>query len=450
MTPTLPSMPNLTLRVSGVPDEIDALAQAIKTTRERLDPIMTTVSHNYQKAIDDWYGDAANAYSRAMSSAITADSGLNTFMLDLCDVLWAYAQRVRRGQEFFANLLGNAAEVGLQLWGNTIRHPTTWLDHIPDMDNRYLTHAQQADKQLSRPVPQGHPATAITGNVGTREYAYNEALTREWNEFLRYQRLVSTYNEVAVKVGQWHREHEEWIKNNIVPLVERVPNLEDFISAYKTLRRGNEDALDFAFSQVEGRTQLNLKQFRQAHDESSLKAFDKLSGDLLGNDLKLGTYLDGDYTGALSSLELLETEIQRAAHHGNILRGVRGAGFIATIAETADGVVLGTIEAETSIDADMIVERVAQGAGSQAGKRVIASTAAGLVSRAAYSTMAGRVVGGTATFLWEVEVPLKTKDAINHWINKTVGWDPHDATLKATYADGDTLEYLVDDLGPIP
>lgn len=455
MSAALPSVPSLLLDIPGEPTEIEMLAHSIATTRKRLGEVETTLSTTYQRASYDWFGDAADTYQVAGSMAMTANMKLLAYMDQVVQVLEAFAQQIRLGQQYFAEMLDNAAEVGLKVQGKTIHHPTTWLDRIPTKDQRNVSDAVRNDRRFQRPVAQGHPATSITGNVGIREREYNYALTPEFNEFLRYQRLVSTYNEVAAKVGRWHGELEEWLRENMAPLVERVGELDGFATAFESLRQGNEGAVDNALDDIDERVRLNTQWFRVAQGEYSENAFDRLSTALLGNPVTQAVYKGIATEGDHLTTAYLEAGIRRSESLNRTLRGVGDVGVIAEIVATSHGVVHAEVVPgdgliRDNVDAETIATSFARNTGREVAKRTVVPAGAGLVRTAAISTGPGLVVAGTGQILWEVQVPLKTKDALDHWVDKVIGWDPYDSALKARHHDPETLDYLIDELGPIP
>ncbi|OAN39050.1 hypothetical protein [Microbacterium sp. H83] len=366
------------LHIPGDPAAVRALGDWMSRMSSSLVDVDLELAYVAGQSENYLRGEAGSAFQRTATSVRNRCSPAMKYLGDAAPVLHAYANRLDRGREDFDSYLTQAADRGLTVHGKVVLEPTTDLAACPTAD---------ADPEL----------------------------IAEWDAFMS---RVTTYNDLATRVGTWWGELETWCSENFASLIACLEDLSplDGIVGELASTDANKTVVDAALEAAETRTERDLADWRTVAQQMQDDA-DTFTDQLRsGNPATQAAAEAANPRAIREGMEELLDHVEQVSRIGKIIPIVGPAIEIVTIgAAIADG--------ESGSSA------IAGAAGGAAGGAVVggAIAAAGgpfgwVVGGAVVATVA---VGSAATWAWEAWVPVDARESIDEWLEDgTRLWQP--------------------------
>lgn len=320
-----------------------------------------------------WTGEASHAFERAIHDVRGVLSPVSSYLGDAGTVFRAYANRLERGREDFAEWKTKAASDGLTVIGDQIAYPTTALTHCPTPD------ADSAD---------------------VREY---EA----------YLKRIERYNKISEDVGKWWGNLEQWVSEHFLPLVTRIEDFSNIRSPLDGLSVKNSDVVGGVLEYYDQ----NLSQQLKGYEEVSSKAqadYEKFNRELRSGNPAVKAAAEAANPAEISKgLKAVNEQISELAHYSKILgRALPVVDVLFASVEIAQG-----------------------GSPSSVGVEFVGGALAGTLFAGALATIevppvsaaiaiAGVAVlgGGAAVWLYEGAVPLDVRETIDEGLKDFGNW----------------------------
>lgn len=369
---------SVNLHIPGDPAALHALGDWLSRMSSSLLEVDLELAYAASQGENLLRGEAGSAFQRTATSVRDRCSPAREYLGDAAPVIHAYANRLERGREDFDSYLTQAAERGLTVHGKVVLEPTTDLAACPTPD---------ADPEL----------------------------IAEWDAFMS---RVTTYNDLATRVGTWWGELETWNSENFAALIACLEDLSPLDGLLDELATTdpNKTVIDAALETADVRTQHDLTQWRTLAEQMQNDA-DTFTDDLRsGNPATQAAAEAANPRAIRDSMEELLDHVEQVSRIGKIIPIVGPAIEIVTIgAAIADG--------ESGSSA------IAGALGGAAGGAVTggAIAAAGgpvgwVIGGAVVATVA---VGSAATWAWEAWVPIDARESIDEWLRDgTRFWQP--------------------------
>lgn len=366
------------LHIPGDPAAVRALGDWMSRMSSSLVDVDLELAYVAGQSENYLRGEAGSAFQRTATSVRNRCSPAMKYLGDAAPVLHAYANRLDRGREDFDSYLTQAADRGLTVHGKVVLEPTTDLAACPTAD---------ADPEL----------------------------IAEWDAFMS---RVTTYNDLATRVGTWWGELETWCSENFASLIACLEDLSPLDGIVDELAStdANKTVVDAALEAAETRTERDLADWRTVAQQMQDDA-DTFTDQLRsGNPATQAAAEAANPRAIREGMEELLDHVEQVSRIGKIIPIVGPAIEIVTIgAAIADG--------ESGSSA------IAGAAGGAAGGAVVggAIAAAGgpfgwVVGGAVVATVA---VGSAATWAWEAWVPVDARESIDEWLEDgTRLWQP--------------------------
>lgn len=368
---------SISLEIPGDPD-------AIRSAAEWLDPTLKnaigTADIELVAAISDaqylWTGQSGYAFNSAAQAVRRSNDQVPGYAADVAEVMRAYAGRLERGAEDFAEHATHAQDEGLTVAANAISPPTTWLAFCPD--------------------PNGPDSPEL----------------REWN---KYTRRVEVYQEIAEEVGTWWGELDAWIAEHLGPLVGRVNELKEGATALEGLTKGNEEVVGLAFEYADARVSRNLADFRDHVSGLQTEADEFQRALRSGNPAVRAAAEAADPHAMRAGISALNETIAGVSRTARIIPIAGGViDVVSAGAEIASG------ESPSSVGIGL-AGGIAGGA-AVTGGLVAAGVAVPPVGVALLVAGGAWAVGEGAQWAYEAWVPLDTREAIDDGLRDFGSW----------------------------
>ena len=325
-----------------------------------------------------WTGGASYAFERAIHDVRGVLSPVASYLGDAGTVFRAYANRLERGREDFAEWKAKAANDGLTVIGDQIVYPTTTLTHYPALDD------DSADIQ----------------------------------EYQAYLKRVERYNKISEDVGKWWGNLEQWISEHFLPLVSRIEDFSNIRSPLDELNVKNSDVLS---SILEYYNQ-DLSQKLKGYEEVASKAqadYEKYSRELRSGNPAVKAAAEAANPPEIGKgLKAVNEQISELAKYSKILgRAMPVVDVLFASVEIAQG------GSPSSVGVEFM-------GGALAGTLFAGALATFEVPPVAAAMAIGGVAvlgGGAAVWLYESAVPLDVRETIDEGLkdfgNRIVFWD---------------------------
>ena len=286
------------------------------------------------------------------------------------EVLRAYANRLQRGQEYFDELLLQAAARGLRVSGTLVAPPLTSLSECPHTDS---------------------PREDI-------------------EEYQEYVAKVTVYNELATLVGTWWGELEAWLFEHMVPLLNGIEGFENLPSVLRDLALGNEDVVDFALTHESVRTRNDLLVYRTTASRMQ-SAADRFSAGLKsGNPAVKAAAIKADPRSIRGGLRELTDDLAKVT---KVSKVIPVAGGILTIVTAGVEIAEGGSPSSVGVGVLAGVGGGAGGGSLVATLAAIAGAAAPPVLVAVGVTVGSIAAGQLGRWMYEAWIPLDVRETVN-------------------------------------
>jgi hypothetical protein len=316
-----------------------------------------------------WVGQSGNAFRGAISEVSKRSRKVPTFLEDLGAALRAYSNQLKWGQEDFDEYAKLAAGRGVTVVNNVMMPPTTSLQYCP------------------------------TASAPASEIA----------EYYGYLDRTAAYNEVSTKYGIFFVELDEWIADNLVPLMVRIEEMDPLVDLAASLLDNSSTIVGEAAGLLINvrDTQLARKLAQRQAEAAAMRLADEKfrKGNKSGNPALRAASESTDGRAITRSLRSIDEAIDAVELERGALKILGRAVPVITAAyDIANG------ESATSTAAGLL--------GGAGGSALVAGIAATLPLWAGALVVggAGIVAGGAATWLWEDTVPIDVREAIDHTV----------------------------------
>jgi hypothetical protein len=355
---------SISLKVTGDHAAITKVAQWLDPdVSEPLIAADLDLAYTWSDSQQYWVGLSGNAFRDAAMEVRNRSKPVHGFLQDLAEVLRAYANRLKRGQDDFDDYATQATEAGLTVAGTTVLPPTTWLTYCPADD----------------------------------------APTKDTKEYDRYLAAMKTYNTLEGSVGKWWGELQKWIAENLAPLTTRVSDLSPLDGLLKGLTEGNKEVVTAALEYSHASAERDLSAYRQSAQSMQADA-DKFTKALRSGNPALRAAAEAANPREIrAGLSVLNEAIESVDKYAKVIPVAGGViEVVAAGAAIADG------DSPSSVGAGLVGSAGGAAAG---GAIVAASTPPGLVAL----TVGVLAVGGglAGRWLWEAAVPLDIRESID-------------------------------------
>lgn len=367
------------LHVPGDEASLEALADALDKAllgelRDR-EEALRVASLNFEPS---WGGQAAEAFF-ASTVELRSDiqSKVSDYVARVGEVIRAYAWRIKRAKNTFADYADAARRVGLVVQDEYILAPTRRNANDPNAPC------------LITDVPE----TEVISIHGSR---------------------IGLFSEIAQNVGIWHSEHQVWVADHFGPLMEAA---DDASGLAKLLEHFKVTEASIVSQAIGGANHGVTNKIAELA-ESVGKQTEKL--EKFTNALKSGSYeLVKAQEGATGrqvarGLMQIEQSLTNWSGAGSVLKAIGpAADVIATWEDVSDG------ESWGGLGAGAAGGFVGAEAGAKLGSR------GGLVGTFAGSVLGAWIGSGSGNWLWDRDngeynpaIPLGTREAIMSWLTR--------------------------------
>lgn len=369
---------SINLHIPGDPAAIRTLGDWMSRMSSSLVEVDLELAYVAGQSENYLRGEAGSAFQRTATSVRNRCSPAMKYLGDAAPVINAYANRLDRGREDFDSYLAQAAERGLTVHGTVVLEPSSDLPTCP---------APDADPRL----------------------------VNEWDLFMS---RVTTYNDLATRVGTWWGDLETWRSENFAPLIACLEDLSplDGILDELASEDPNKVVIDGALETADARTQRDLADWRtlaQGMQEDADTFTDQLRS---GNPATQAAAEAANPRAIRDSMEELLDHVEQVSRVGKIIPLVGPAIEIVTI---------GTAIADGESGSSQIAGAVGGAAGAAVTGGAIAAAGGPfgwVVGGAIVATVA---VGSAATWAWEAWVPIDARESIDEWLEDgTRFWQP--------------------------
>lgn len=369
---------SISLRIPGDPTAVRALGDWMSRMSSSLVEVDLELAYVAGQSENYLRGEAGSAFQRTATAVRNRCSPAMKYLGDASPVIHAYANRLDRGREDFDSYLTQAADRGLTVHGKVVMEPTTDLSACP---------APDADPQL----------------------------TAEWYAFIS---KVTTYNDLATRVGTWWGELETWCSENFAPLIACLGDLSplDGLLGELSATDPNKTVVDAALETADARTERDLAEWRTLAQQMQTDA-DTFTDQLRsGNPATHAAAEAANPRAIREGMEELLDHVEQVSRIGKIIPIVGPAIEIVTI---------GAAIAEGESGSSQIAGALGGAAGGAAAGGAIAAAGGPLGWVIGGAVVATVTVGSAATWAWEAWVPVDARESIDEWLEDgTRFWQP--------------------------
>jgi hypothetical protein len=354
---------SIEVRMPGSPKSVRAVADWLDSVAERTSKLHGKLGMAASEGRSYWLGESGRAWACTTLAVRERADSLPDFLSDAVEVFRDYADGLEDIQEDFAALLFQARAVGLPVVGGTVSPPTSTLDYCPGP---------------------GSPEEDIK--------AYDDYVSK-----------VESYQDLCKQVGARIGDLDEWIGENILPLVARVYRLEGLTGTASTLAQsGNQELAKGAYDWYDRFLEGNLAEWRERHDAFQ-DAADTFRKQLRSGNPALSAAADeADPRGMRRSIAELGEQI------GDMSKLSRALSLGGT---TLDLISFGKGLADGESPSSLLAELGGGALGSAGGAALFAGGPVGWVAGGA--VIGGMAAGPTARWLWEAHVPRDVRKDID-------------------------------------
>ncbi|MBS3183000.1 hypothetical protein [Leucobacter manosquensis] len=317
-----------------------------------------------------WHGDSVIGFQGAAAKMRLASEPVSQYAREAAEVFSAFAERISRGRNTFADYADSAAAAGMTVVGKRfIRAPESPVEFAP------------------------------TG----------ECLTPDPRSQREYAKLIEMFLEINRLVAMWAADTTDWIHTNIIPLIGKLQTVGGLDVVLKHFDLNGFEILEALLEDAEKRVGERLDDFYE-RQRAFEEAYEEHQKDKRSNDPRRQARVDEfDKPGNRTALEEVEKHIDRL-EPGKVLLRVGGS---------ATGVIGAAVELANGASPSEVGVGVAGGA---VGGWVVglggAALGAAFPPAAPFLAMGGSVGGSAAgsavsKATWEAWVPLRTREAID-------------------------------------
>ena len=327
----------VSLHISGDAVALELLADAVDgRLLQEMRAREAALESNEVNFASYWSGRAADAFATCCSELQhDFESKVSRFIASAGEVIRAYAWRIRRGKDTFADYADRASQAGLVVQSNHVLPPTP-----------------RAANDMSMPCSVTDVDPAI----------------------MRIPSPFEVFDEIALRVREWHEDHALWIMTYFGPLMQQADGASDISRLLDRFEVTEYDLFSSAIESAEHRALDRVAELlaQTAEHQTSVEQFERAR--------HAGLY-EVDGNGKLVGRDELQRGLQRVEKSLDNWRAtqtvLRTAGPAATVVEAVTDVMNGGEYGEIAFGA----------AGSAAG------AAAG--ARASYRFgIVGMIIGG--------------------------------------------------------
>lgn len=320
-----------------------------------------------------WSGKSGEAFRDFLYEARSGFRDARTFPGSLAEVFRAYAQRLVRGRDTFADYADEARRSWLIVSGNEIT--------VPPRPTVYL-------------LPQG-----ATPPPDVYYLPSGEAVERPPGG---YDESVRVFNRIAEDVGKWWGELEVWLDEHMGKLFAAVNDLERLTVFLNRLKQGDEFVASYLLTYSEGTWRQSLDSYRARAKEAQAE-YDSHSKRLRSGNPAVRAGAEKITKGELRAIRnFLDGEVKALRVGTKIIPGVGLALDLAS---------LGVDVSQGGSLSSGVVGLGGAAAGGAAAAGVL-SGPPGWVALGVVAIAAG--VGWGAERTWEAAVPLDVREALDN------------------------------------
>lgn len=203
-------MPGIDLTIPGSPSGLYELADwLVAKVAAPSQEILDRLSKSSDSSEEFWNGRTGDAFRDTATAVKTASEPVKVYADDLTEVLRAYARRLERGADKFADLRDRALKTTLLISDNQIAMPM---------------------EPPSFATPAGTPVPIPLDGTGACNPTAGES----------YAEAQELYKEIAHEVGEWWGTLDSWVDEHFTPLMARVTDFDPLVQAVETLQLGND------------------------------------------------------------------------------------------------------------------------------------------------------------------------------------------------------------------
>lgn len=320
-----------------------------------------------------WSGEASYAFERAIHDVRGVLAPVAGYLGDAGTVFRAYANRLERGREDFAEWKTNASNNGLTVSGDVIAYPTTWLNYCPGPD------ADSADVK----------------------------------EYEAYLKRIELYNNISEDVGTWWGNLQKWVGEHFLPLVTKIKDFSNIRDPLDQLSVSNSDVLSTILEYYDQDLNQSLKAYEEVASQAQAD-YDKFNRGLRSGNPAVKAAAEAANPPEISKgLNAVNEQISELTKYSKILgRALPAVDVLFASVEIAQGGSPSTVGVEFV-------------GGALAGTLFAGAIATiEIPPVAAAAAIAGVAVlgGGAAVWLYESAVPLDVRETIDEGLKDFGDW----------------------------
>lgn len=362
------------LHIPGDTGSIYALANWVSTLGTAVSGLTGALARLGRDVHYYWDGESAQSFQGAATRQLGASQPLPSFAAGGADVFEAYADRIVRGRNSFADYAEAAAAAGMKV-----------------VEKRYIR----------PPEPPGRDANG-------------DCVPTESTAQADYEKAVRLFNEIERLVETWRTDTTMWIKSNFTPLVARIGDFDLLEKILNHLEMNGFTVAGALIDEASARVTDLLGDFTD-RQRSYEEAYDKFKSDARsGNPARSAAAEGFDKAGNRTALESIEKNIDLLKPGKTVLRvGGPAVGAVEAAIELAQGESPSTVIAGGS--GSLAGGAIGAKIGSVAGGAILAPVApvGAAIGGVAGGALGAFIGGGAAKTAWEEWVPTRTRDAID-------------------------------------
>lgn len=191
---------------------------ALQALADWLDPGLAGPLDDARNALDStqsesqmwWLGQSGSAFRQTAGKISGGIDPVDNYSRDAAEVFRAYARRLQRGRDRFADYLDDARDKYLLVAGNVVS--------LPMPPKQYIG-------------PAGSPPPIEYGPNG-------ECIAPRPNGW--FEEAVKCYRQIARDVGNWWGDLADWVVEHMLPLIGRASDFDELKQVTDILATGNE------------------------------------------------------------------------------------------------------------------------------------------------------------------------------------------------------------------
>lgn len=329
-----------------------------------------------------WLGDSGEAFRDSVKVVEDAMDPVDIYSKDAGEVFRAFAGRIVRGREKFADYAANARDKGLIVSDNKITVP---------------------------PPPPVYASPA--GSPPPSPWLVDGTCVKAW-EPGGWQKAYEFFQKTAKDVGNWWGELDNWIDDHIVPLINRATEFDRLAQVNSALLLGNSlargtllNAQGYKWKEQLSRTEIDAA---KAKDDAETHRKRLRSGNPA-----ISAAADAQTKPELlAARKVLDTEVR------NLKLGTRAlpvVGFAIDVTLAGVDVVNGGSISSNAVEVGMATAGgFATGAGAAAGAAAIGVTGAWVPLAVGAAAIAGAVaIGKGSVWVYESSTTLDWREALD-------------------------------------